>query len=106
MLLEETVLTQGQAVEPDLPGEVLFGERWPLIGQMRLVANELDAARKPLFTQGFDALRSGLARAHQNDSPVHDGPKDRQTVRSAPLAGATLTELRHNGALASAHARR
>jgi hypothetical protein len=61
VLLVEGLVAKGQALGGHLAGEKLLGERGPLIGQMRLVSDQHEAASETFPAQGVDRLGSRLA---------------------------------------------
>ena len=54
---------QPQIIDPGFPGEIGFRQGRPLVGQDRLVANQHDAAVKPLLAQRGGGLKPALAGA-------------------------------------------
>ena len=79
-----------QRVRPDLAEKIRLGERRPLIGQARLVANQSDTAFKAFLSQRGGCLEASVSSTH-NDDGVHciksagqaDGPSaHRAQVRS------------------------
>ena len=74
MLVVERLMAERQAVFGQFAGEVLLRQRRPLIGQVRLVADEYQASGKALAAQGVDRLRAGLTAAENENRRDHGTP--------------------------------
>src|ERR1700691_5411268 len=71
MLMVKGPMAKWQAVGRQLSGEVFLGQRRPLIGQFRLVADQHEPAGISLAAQGVDRLSACLAGADDHDGGSH-----------------------------------
>jgi len=60
-----------QALNLKLTGEKLFGQRWSLIRQVGLFADQYDAAGEFFMFERCDDLAGGVAGTGDNDSLGH-----------------------------------
>ncbi len=67
-------MAEQEAIRRHAAGQVFLGERRPLVGQLRFVADQYQTAGKAFPTQGVDGLCAGLAAAYDEDGGVHGIP--------------------------------
>jgi hypothetical protein len=60
-----------QSIASKLAGEIFFRKGRTLVGQMGLVADEIDAPTETFLAQGLDTLNGSLTRPDQYDSFRH-----------------------------------
>src|SRR5580698_6956680 len=86
MLVIKGPMPEQQAVKFQFPGEEFFRQRRPLIGQLRLIAHQDEAAIVSSAPQGVGGLGAGLATAHNDDRGNHWVPRGaRVTSAHQPL---------------------
>jgi nitrogen regulatory protein PII len=71
MLIVKGAVAERQAVGSHFPGEVLLGERRPLIGQFRLIADQHQPSGESFAAQGVDRLSARLTGADDDDGGSH-----------------------------------
>src|SRR5579864_672721 len=87
----ECVRLQKKSVALHRAHQIGFGERRPLVGRVRLVADQRDVARKPLGPEGRDGLRAGLSGAHDDDTFLH-GQSDPAPAEALGRSGRKMSE--------------